>query len=987
MAISSFNVHYINNAGESVTKNIKDITPEERAGIRELVVMNNAKKTINDIGDFTAALKGFDALETLYTPSRMNLRVKDLRSNCPRLSSVVGLSRGSDWVNGPSSNDADFTTLNSKAQVKKNGYYASVFEVARDGQNQGGLDDFLSASRTLISDTGMGEPSYVVMLDAKERIKPEPAPETEHKPSTSELLIMANNSIEDLRANGVSLSAEQENNLRQHFVDNRGITYSEMENFVNSDAFKNIITSAIPEGEDVSKIVGSATAATIARVRAMEDMFATKLTMLDDKVGRSVGKATAATIGRLDAMGKDLNGRIDELDARTTSSIGKATAATIARVHNMQNDMASGFASIQDDIASLDGKVGRSVGKATAATIARMHNMQNDMASGFASVQDDVASLDSKVGRSVGKSTAQVISRLDNMDRNNSNNFAQVAEQLKTLAGGQAVYGEILNILATYQTNLDAIQAQMSAMAGAMANMAQASAPAATPAQPQQAPTYNISNVTGNVTIINGNITVAENGSVNIGNYNSPMMSAPAGQAQANPVGGTPVPPANPVSGNANPVPPAPPVSGTTPTNPVPPVGGTTPPVSGGTNPTNPTPPTGGSGTPAKPPVTPAPAKPVTGVTPPPAKPTQTAQVPPAKKKQVKVLKQSQKLMDMLHEPKLPWYKRMGRFIARHPFRSALIGLGAGALVATGVGAIAAGGLGAALTTANMFFPTIATGAVMGAGVGLAGSLVSRITPAGRRQRKYARFMKKYNKAMKKKAKVASKTASIQRTQDNIQELRQKQRSGNLFAKLGVYKAAKGIQRKVLRSHRRSLSKAKASYVETVDKAVTAKQKLNDLESKKTMALGGYLNKKHKLDNKLASGKLEPEEYADDMADLEFEMPGLHQVSDDYKTGDTEVKELIEGIADVGVSPTALSPTALSIMSEIKKRNSKRSLKVETEEYLEDVTPAEESLAKKDKALAAELAKRKAEIAKQRAEMKDYTDAKNAGIDVDALEK
>lgn len=947
MAISSFNVHYINNAGESVTRNIKDITPEERAGIRELVVMNNAKKAINDIGDFTAALKGFDALETLYTPSRMNLRVKDLRGNCPHLSSVVGLSRGSDWVNGPSSNDADFTTLNSKAQVKKNGYYASVFEVTRDGQNQGGLDDFLSASRTLIRDTGMGEPSYVVMLDAKERIKPEPAPETEHKPSTSELLIMANNSIEDLRANGVSLSAEQENNLRQHFVDNRGITYSEMENFVNSESFRNIITSAIPEGEDVGKIVGSATAATISRVKAMEDMFATKLTMLDDKVGRSVGKATAATIGRLDAMGKDLNGRIDGLDARTTSSIGKATAATIAR----------------------------------------MHNMQGDMASGFASVQDDVASLDSKVGRSVGKSTAQVISRLDGMRKSNDNNFAQVTEQLKTLAGGQAVYGEILNILATYQTNLDAIQTQMNAMAGVMANMAQASAGApATPVQPQQAPTYNISNVTGNVTIINGNITVAENGSANIGNYNSPMMSASAGQAQANPVGGTPVPPANPVSGNVNPVPPAPPVSGTTPTNPVPPVGGVT-------NPTNPTPPVGGNGNPApsKPtgttPPTPAPAKPVTGVTPPPAKPTQTAQLPPAKKKQVKVLKKSQKLMNMLHEPKQPWYKRVGKFIVRHPFRSALIGLGAGALVATGVGAFAAGGLGAALTTANMFFPSIATGAAIGAGVGLAGSLVSRLTPAGRRQRKYTAFMKKYNKAMKKREKVASKTASIQRTQDNIQELRQKQRSGNLFAKLGVYKAAKGIQRKILRSHRKSLSKAKASYATTVDKAVTAKEKLNAMESKKSLALGGYINKKHKLDNKLANGKLSPEEYAEDMTDLEFEMPGLHQVSDDYMTGDTEMSELVEGFSDPNMDPRLASPAALKIMSEIKKRNSKTSLKVETEEYLEDVTPAEEALAKKDKALAVELAKRKKEIAKQRAEMQDYTDAKNAGVDVDALEK
>ena len=92
------------------------------------------------------------------------------------------------------------------------------------------------------------------------------------------------------------------------------------------------------------------------------------------------------------------------------------------------------------------------------------------------------------------------------------------------------------------------------------------------------------------------------------------------------------------------------------------------------------------------------------------------------------MLKRATKLMNMLHEPKQPWYKRVGKFIVRHPFRSALIGMGAGALIATGAGALAAGSLGAALTTANLFFPTIAIGAGIGASAGLTGSLISRIS-------------------------------------------------------------------------------------------------------------------------------------------------------------------------------------------------------------------------------------------------------------------
>ena len=221
---------------------------------------------------------------------------------------------------------------------------------------------------------------------------------------------------------------------------------------------------------------------------------------------------------------------------------------------------------------------------------------------------------------------------------------------------------------------------------------------------------------------------------------------------------------------------------------------------------------------------------------------------------------------------------------------------------------------------------------------------------------------------MKKRGKVAEKALDIQMTQDDIQELRQKQRSGNLFSKLGVYKAAKSVKRKILRAQRKSLRKQRAEYSTAVDTAISARSGLYKMEQKsRTAALGGYMHKRNKLDSQLASGKLDPDEYSDDMEDLEFEMPGITGVSDDYRTGDTEIMDLVDGFADPDMDPSLASPTAIKTMAEIRKRNSKQDMWVETEDLITDPNDPN--------------------YAKQQQEIADYIAAKNAGVDVDALER
>lgn len=355
-------------------------------------------------------------------------------------------------------------------------------------------------------------------------------------------------------------------------------------------------------------------------------------------------------------------------------------------------------------------------------------------------------------------------------------------------------------------------------------------------------------------------------------------------------------------------------------------------------------------------------------------------------KNKVKVLKDVLKTTNMLAEPKLPWYKRMGKFIVRHPFRSMLMGLGAGALVATGVGAIALGGFAPAIATANAFFPTIAVGGVAGAGLGAVGSVASRVSSKGRRERAYTKFMKKYKKAQKKADKIVEKEIKLEETRSQIQGLREKHRSGNLFAKVGVYKACKSVKRQVLRAQRKSLKKASEGYYNAVEKVMTSKEKLNAMEAKheKTMAVGGYLQQRKKLEAKFKAGKLDEEEFMEDREDLEAEAPGIGDVSPKYRTGDTEMKMLYNNIKKTEIKDMLNSNDKFKgLRASIDNRNKKVvGQKVAIEEKLSYVSDEELEKAKAsgNKKLVEEMRDKNIKTRNQILENYRYSKAKESGL-------
>ena len=325
-----------------------------------------------------------------------------------------------------------------------------------------------------------------------------------------------------------------------------------------------------------------------------------------------------------------------------------------------------------------------------------------------------------------------------------------------------------------------------------------------------------------------------------------------------------------------------------------------------------------------------------------------------------KVVKKTKERLKMLKEPKLPWYKRLGKFIVRHPFRSALIGMGAGAVLAFGAASILYGGpihaVHMATYAAKHFLPTILTGAGIGAAAGLTGSVLSRISRKGRRERLYTKYLKKYKKCIKAKQKAMSYDMEIGATKDRIQELRGKQRGKGFLKSLGVYKVAKKFNRRKLRNLRQKQRKQEAKYAKKVEKTVSYKSRLNSLEAKgnKNMALGGYMKQRGKLEAQFGAGKIDAEEYADDREDLEEDFAehpthqgahqsGLFDASEEYRTFDTETEELIEAIDE-----DKRSEALKSVYEAILERNSKEgSEEVEVpmlETYVEEVTVTEEQL-------------------------------------------
>lgn len=351
----------------------------------------------------------------------------------------------------------------------------------------------------------------------------------------------------------------------------------------------------------------------------------------------------------------------------------------------------------------------------------------------------------------------------------------------------------------------------------------------------------------------------------------------------------------------------------------------------------------------------PVPPKPVPPQPLPPKKPDPKPQPKPEPKKpeKVKLLRDTTEKIDRLKEPKLPWYKRLGKFVIRHPFRSALIGMGIGLLGATGIGAVAAGSLATALNTVNLFLPTILVGGGIGATAGLAGSIISRFSKKGRKERLYTKFKKQYKKCAKLREKAELYREEQLLRLENIAELRESSRTGNRFLKkLGVYKFAKKFNRKKLKKLRVKEIEAEQKADLKTEKALDTKKKLNYLENmtEKTLAYGGYVQKKRKLDQKVREGRIDFEEYADDMEDLLDDAPALENASALAKTFDGEAEDLI-------LNAKNRSHTMNRLLSNIQQRHTRVKTELVEEEKFD--TPENqkklEDAVKKDPAKETEL--------------------------------
>lgn len=331
-------------------------------------------------------------------------------------------------------------------------------------------------------------------------------------------------------------------------------------------------------------------------------------------------------------------------------------------------------------------------------------------------------------------------------------------------------------------------------------------------------------------------------------------------------------------------------------------------------------------GTPAKPGETPE--KPGEKPAVPGGKPVPPAQPSKPKLKKLRFVEKSLQQTKMLAEAKQPWYKRLATFAIKHPVLSVVAGagLGLGLFGATcGIAALA-GGTGF-LTATNMLLPSLPGVVGVGALGGGTVSLTSNTLPKGQ-WGLYAKAGRLFGK-VKKIDRTKQWVASFEKQQETAKEAaRERHRnSKGLIRKLKVHrvvakahKLAERTSRKVRRLYERKL-------VKTTSKALETKNKLNakEIKSDRTQALAGYLQKKKRAENKFAKGKLDEEDFAEriadldeDYADLDGGAPGLSEVpTSKYYTFDTEALEAIK-VADASGKNSAFQ----TIKQDILTRNS-----------------------------------------------------------------
>lgn len=1021
---TSFQVCYVDNKGNKVIKNIKDITPEEKPNITKMYILRKGKTS--EIGDFTSALKGFVNLETLYGPAGVaSFKVKSLTKgeNCPKLQTYVGFANEDDVYTAPKFVSSNGVAFNSEDTPSSVGAFASL---STDGEVVSGFvsaDDFYN---TIVkSQLGEAEPTSIVTFKVNpgktDLVQGPKVPGTlrqkanefrsaqETKENTTTIL----NIVSALKDNGVNLTKEQEDRLLNGFeafvVANKGISREDAEAMKlnlqediynigvkiadisddnaesingNIEAGKNAIldrlqtmskkaeqTSANDRAVNFAEhsktrtvVANEAKRATQDTVSALKDYlaseefakFVAESAPVDKVLGgveKIVGEQNEDIAYLLQEVGVNLSApqvqRLTEAFKDGLEDSATSTAKTVGDMITSATDAVKSQMTVEgvkltseqekfftdslskkflEERVMTENTIKDVVGKATFATIARVEDvvarLDWEMAQGFAKVDKDIAKATDSVNANTNKATSGLGDDHIHLFAQGEEILAQgknTREELeKRLSASEAMNKALEAKLNESNKKLDAMNEKFDMIQNALVKLFKAQGQmkdeilGATSAQ-----TARIEDKIDNRTnALKAEIlSLAQVGRTVVPTY---VPMAVAGQPQTVVVGQPQMAlGANPVMGY--------------------------PMAQAGRFMTE---------------------KDITDLVQKTIADNEKAKEEEAKKKaeaekqkeeiakrdeeiaqlknkveelsaskneksdgekaqekKVKVLKKTSDGVKMLAEPKLPWYKRMGKFIVRHPFRSMLMGLGAGALVATGVGAIALGGFAPAIATANAFFPTIAVGGVAGAGLGAVGSVASRFSSKGRRERAYTKFMKKYKKAQKKAEKIAEKDAELAQLDVKKQDLRAKDRSGNLFAKIGVYKAARRINRKVFRSTMKKKNKAIESYYNKIEQAGAYKRILNNMEAKSgvTTAHGGALQKRNKIDMRLKNNKINESEALEDKEELEFDYPGISEVGKDYKTGDTEMMDLYDNFKNLNVG--GLSNRSSNMKRDIKKRN------------------------------------------------------------------
>ena len=365
---------------------------------------------------------------------------------------------------------------------------------------------------------------------------------------------------------------------------------------------------------------------------------------------------------------------------------------------------------------------------------------------------------------------------------------------------------------------------------------------------------------------------------------------------------------------------------------------------------------------------------------------------PKPKYKKLNFIQKSLQTTKILAEPKQPWYKRLATFAIKHPIIAVLVGsgIGLGAFgISCGIAAVA-GGTGI-LTAANMMLPSIPGFAGIGAIGGGAASVVSNTLPKGK-WGLVAKANRQFEK-VKRIDKTKQWVAKVEETQKLAkQESREKHRnSKGLIRKLKVHRIVSKTHKLIERTARRVGRLFGRKLEKTATKALKTKSDLNikEIQSGKTEAIAGYLQKKRNAEEKYLRGKISEEEleerledYEEDVSDLDGGAPGLKEVGDQY-TFDKEALDVIDIVDSKGKNSEfqMLKNTILQRNSVVADRSIKTRVVLDPE-YLEELIKE-----MKEKGETEKIAEYEEYLATIKAQMKETQNyAKEHGINIDPLQ-